>query len=887
MIDLIIDTGEFQQDLAATDNPLPLFRAALSKGSEGIQSRFEQGESVVDLVHLRSHFIDFLLQQAWQMKIPDTDQAALVAVGGYGRGELHPASDIDLLILLGNEGDVQLEQPLGDLLTFFWDIGLEVGHSVRSVAECVNEAEQDVTVATSLMESRLLAGPKPLFDDLRDATGGDRIWPSDRFFEAKLEEQRHRYRKYEDSVSALEPNIKESPGGLRDIQTIHWVVKRHFGAETLSELVTHGFLTQDEYQDLKAGTAFLWKIRFALHVLAGRREDRILFDYQRTLAEQFGYQDDERELGVERFMQRYYMTALRMSRMNEMLLQLFQEVIVLKCHLDKPRPINRRFQSRSGYLEVVNDEVFTHTPLAMLEMFLIIEQHSELNGVRASTIRLIRSHRHLIDDHFRQTLEARSLFMEIIRQPKGLTHALRSMNRYGILARYIPAFAHIVGRMQYDLFHVYTVDEHTLFVIRNLRRFMIEEHRSEFPLCNDVMERLPKPELLFLAGLFHDIAKGRGGDHSKLGAVDALEFCRLHELSDHDSRLVAWLVENHLLMSITAQRKDISDPDVIWTFAEATANPVRLDYLYLLTVADIRATDPKKWNNWKNSLLRELYYAAKQALLRGLQNPQEREEIIQNKQSGARHLLVSEGLSTDQVNGYWQTLSLDYFQHHSWEEVAWQTKVVLGAIPEQLPLVLIRNAVTRGGSEVFTYGKDDDHLFAVTTRLLDQLGLNIVSARIETADTGYTINSFLVLEEDGMPIDDVDRKQEIQATLRQALSHPSDQDSSVSRRVPRLLKHFTIQTRIDFVDDPINQRTIMKLVAADRPGLLSQVGYAFSACGVRLISAKIATIGAEAEDTFFITDQDNRPLRDREQFQCLEQAINQRLSNRAREIISS
>ena len=879
MTDQLIDVTRFEHDLSVTDNPLPLFRAALTEGSAAIRTRFEQGESVVDLVHLRSRFIDFLLQQAWRLKVPDNGGAALVAVGGYGRGELHPASDIDLLILLTDKDDETLSQALGDLLTFFWDIGLEVGHSVRTVADCVSEAEQDITVVTSLMESRLLTGPESLFAALRKATGGDRIWPSDRFFEAKLEEQRRRYRKYEDSISALEPNIKESPGGLRDIQTIHWVVKRHFGAETLSELVTHGFLTQDEYQDLKAGTAFLWRIRFALHVLAGRREDRLLFDYQRALAEQFGYRDDERELGVERFMQRYYKTALRMSRMNEMLLQLFQEVIVQKCHLDMPKPINRRFQSRSGYLEVVNDEVFAHTPLAMLEMFLIMEQHPELNGVRASTIRLIRSHRHLIDDYFRHTLEARSLFMEIMRQPRGLTHALRSMNRYGILACYIPAFAHIVGRMQYDLFHVYTVDEHTLFVIRNLRRFMIEEHRCEFPLCSDVMERLPKPELLFLAGLFHDIGKGRGGEHSKLGAVDALAFCRLHELSDHDSRLVAWLVENHLLMSITAQRKDISDPDVIWAFAEQVANPVRLDYLYLLTVADIRATDPKKWNNWKNSLLRELYYATKQALLRGLQNPQEREEIIQNKQAGARHLLISEGLDAEQINGYWQTLSLDYFQHHSWEEIAWQTKVVLGADPDQLPLVLVRNAATRGGSEVFTYGKDHDNLFAITTRLLDQLGLNVVSARIETADTGYTINSFLVLEEDGTAIDDLARKEEIQAALREALSQPSDQDFTVSRRMPRQLKHFSIQTRIDFVDDPVNQRTIMKLVASDRPGLLSLVGYAFSACGVRLINAKIATIGAEAEDTFFITDRNNRPLSEREQFQCLEQAINERLSD--------
>jgi [protein-PII] uridylyltransferase len=393
------------------------------------------------------------------------------------------------------------------------------------------------------------------------------------------------------------------------------------------------------------------------------------------------------------------------------------------------------------------------------------------------------------------------------------------------------------------------------------------------------MERLPKPELIYLAALFHDIAKGRGGDHSTLGAQDSLAFCRLHGLSDHDGHLVAWLVERHLLMSITAQRKDISDPEVIYGFAREVETPVRLDYLYLLTVADIRATDPKKWNNWKNSLLRELYNATKQALLRGLQNPQEREEIIQNKQAGARHLLKSDGIDSDQANYHWLTLSLDYFLHHTWEEITWQTKMVLTADPQNLPLVLSRKSSTRGGTEIFCYGEDRDDLFALTTSLLDQLGLNIVSAHIETADTGYSLNSFLVLEEDGTPVEGAGRTDEILGTLKEALQDPSRAQPGVFRRVPRRLKYFSTPTRIDFVQDTANQRTIMKLLADDRAGLLSQVGYAFNTCGVRLINAKIATIGAEAEDTFFITDRQNRPLSDPEQFECLEQSILQRLGS--------
>ncbi|MEW7977488.1 MAG: [protein-PII] uridylyltransferase [Candidatus Sedimenticola endophacoides] len=877
MLDKLLDREAFRQALSSGEPPLPLFRDALGQGAEALRLLFEQGEPVTDLVRLRANLIDFLLIEAWERTLPYQADAALIAVGGYGRGELHPRSDIDLLILLGDQAPDTLDERFAELLTFFWDIGLEVGHSVRTLEQCVESAGGDVTIATNLIESRLLSGPRELYTRLKQATAPGRIWPSDRFFEAKWSEQRERYAKYEGTISNLEPNVKESPGGLRDIQMIGWVVKRHFGAETLHELVAHEFLTPDEYRQLMESQKFLWRVRFALHLLTGRHEDRILFDYQLALAEQFGHTDDENGLGVEKFMQEYYRTAIRLNRLNEMLLQLFQEVILLKCHLDPPKAINRRFQSRSGFLEVIHDRVFINTPLALLELFLIMEQHPELQGVRANTIRLVRQYRHLIDDRFRADLGARSLFMEILRQPDGITHELRRMNRYGILARYIPAFNNIVGRMQYDLFHAFTVDEHTLLIIRALRRFAIEKHRAESPMCNDIMERLPKQELIYLAALFHDIAKGRGGDHSILGAADALTFCRLHNLSEYDSQLVSWLVEKHLLMSITAQRMDTSDPRVIYEFAREIGSPIRLDYLYLLTVADVRSTDPKKWNSWKSALLRDLYLAAKQALLRGLQNPLERDEVIQNKQAGARHLLKADGYDPALTNEHWLTLSMDYFLQNTWEEIAWQTKMVLNTEEGGLPLVLVRKSNTRGGSEVFIYIRDRDNLFALTTGLLDQLGLNIVDARIDTTHTGFTLNSYLVLEEDGEPISDIGRVDEVRETIREALLTSDFTDLSVSRRVPRRLKHFSIPTRVDFVQDFGNQRTIMKLLADDRPGLLCQVGQAFTACGIRLTNAKIATIGAEARDIFFITDRQDRPLKDPAQFDCIEEQIKRRL----------
>ena len=874
----IPDPVTFASSIDGVSNPLPLFQAAIEQGNAALKQRFEQGDPITTLVALRAQMVDNLLTEAWRLKMPTDARAALVAVGGYGRMELHPGSDIDLMILLDDADPDRHAETLSELLTFFWDIGLEVGHSVRTINECVREAEQDITVATNILESRLLIGQADLFRQMKEATGPDRIWPSERFFTAKWEEQKQRYLRYEETISNLEPNIKESPGGLRDIQMVGWVVKRHYGAQTMHDLVVHGFLTEEEYLDLMESQDHLWRIRFALHLLNGRREDRILFDYQRTLAKQFGYEDDQHELGVEKFMQQYYRTALRLRRMNEMLLQLFQEVILLKCHLDEPKPINRRFQSRSGFLEVVDEEVFSRNPLALLELFLVMEQHQELNGVRASTIRLIRRYRHLIDDRFRADIRARSLFMEILRQPEGITHELRRMNRYGILSRYVPAFANIVGRMQYDLFHVFTVDKHTLFVIRNLRRLTVAAYRHEYPLCSDIMEKLPKHELVYLAALFHDIAKGRGGDHSELGAKEAWDFCKLHDLNDYDSRLVSWLVENHLLMSITAQRKDTSDPDVIQHFARIVKNPVQLDYLYLLTMADIRATDPAKWNSWKNSLLRDLYITTKQALLRGLHNPQEREEIISNKQAGALHMLKSEGMDPTDAETHWDTLSPDYFLYHTWEEIAWQTRMILTCEPEQLPLVLLRKSSTRGGTEVFLYGPDRDDLFAIITSQLDQLGLNIVSARIETLDNGLALNSFLVLEKDGSPVEEVGRREEICDLLQEALTNPEPSNWEVSRRIPRQLKHFSTPTRIDFVQDHGNQRTIMKLVTDDRPGLLSQVGFAFASCHIKLISAKIATIGAEAEDTFFITGTDDKPLSHRGQFEALEQAIQERVN---------
>lgn len=869
----------FDQALAQTDNPLALFRKTITKGTETLAQGFMEGVPVSTLVSLRAKLIDSLLKRAWLRYMPEDIDAAMIAVGGYGRGELHPNSDIDLMILVEKDEREQLAGNMEQLLTFLWDVGLEVGHSVRSIQECVDEAKKDITVVTNIMESRLIVGSRDMLQQMRDATSSDKIWPSDLFFQEKWEEQKSRYAKYDDTASNLEPNIKEGPGGLRDIQTVGWVAKRYFGCETMHGLVGHHFLTEAEYESLMEGRSLLWKIRFALHLMTGRREDRLLFDYQRNLAKEFGFVDQEHSLAVEQFMQRYYRTAIRIERLNERLLQLFQEAILMENQPAEILPINKRFQARNGFLEVANDNIFKRYPLALLEIFLLLQIYPELKGVRASTVRLIRSHRHLIDDNFRNDLRAKSLFMEIIRQSNGVTSELRRMNRYGILSAYMPIFGNIIGRMQYDLFHVYTVDEHTLFVVRNLRRFAVASRIHEFPFCSEIINRIPKPELLYLAGLFHDIAKGREGDHSELGAKEAWDFCKKHDLSDYDSKLVSWLVKNHLIMSMTAQRQDTHDPEVVLNFAKKMGTTARLDHLYLLTVADMRATDPKKWNSWKDSILRELYIATHRTLLRGLERPHDINELIQEKQRDASEELLRAGVSTERINELWLTLSVDYFLHSSVEEIISHTQFILSIEKDSGPEINLRSKTGRGGSEVVIYSHDRIGLFALTTALLDKLCLNVVDARIETTTSGFTLDSYRVLEHDGSAVTEKNREQKIIQVLRDGLNNPDKVNLSVARRVPRQLKHFKIPTQIEFSQDKANQRTILKLITADRPGLLAQVGHAFTICEINLKAAKIATIGAEVDDTFFITGSDKKPIDDQAKLQCLRNSIMQQLES--------
>jgi len=861
----LFDPEQFEHRLTEnSSSPLAVFREALKQADEILQQRFQANMNASELVRQRAWLIDCLLIRAWQNYTWDNETISLIAVGGYGRGELHPFSDVDLLILLNDDISEQNKENIELFLMFLWDIHLEVGHSVRTLQDCDQQAAQDISIATNLIEARLLTGNQALFEQMQQRVTADKIWSSQAFFEAKREEQLERYHKYDDTSYKLEPNIKEGPGALRDIHMVGWVAKRHFNATTLHDLVLHNFLTEEEYESLMEGQEFLWQVRCVLHYLAGRREDRLLFDYQRALATTFDYHDNEARLGVESFMKKYYRTIMQLDTLNDMLLQLFEEVILLADESNSaPIKLNKRFQVRNKFIEATHDKVFFHYPFALLEIFLLMMQSPQIKGIRASTIRLIHQYLHLIDEAFHRDLRSRSLFVEIVRQPEGLTRALRRMNRYGVLGAYIPAFGKILGQMQYDLFHVYTVDEHTLFVVRNLRRLSVPRFSHELPHCSKVMREIPKPELLYLSGLFHDIAKGRKGDHSELGEVDALNFCQAHGFSDYDSRLVAWLVRNHLMMSTTAQRYDISDPEVIVTFAKKLGDVAHLNYLYLLTVADIRGTSPTLWNGWKDSLLSNLYRSTKQLLEEGVEHSPRRDDLINTIKQEVYSLLSNVDVAA--IEHLWSDLGEDYFLRSHIKDIAHETRAIIEHGEAEEPLVIERKA-TQSSTELVIYSVDRDYLFAEITYFLEQKSLTIVDALIVPSQRGHILCSFTILEENNTDISSHERVETILQELTNTLAEGQNTPFyPINRRLPRQLKHFPVPTCITFEQDIINEYTRVEVVTTDRAGVLSHIAQAFLTCGVLVQKAKIATFGTRVEDIFFITDKDGHALQSADQ----------------------
>ena len=868
---------QFSESLFKAENSLGQFKQLIKSNNEELTRQFDPKKPVYKLITARAKFVDDLLSTCWKHFFGSLEnELSLIAVGGYGRSELFPHSDIDILILLSNKKDLQFQSALSNFNTFLWDIGLKPGLSTRTVDECIEAAIDDQTVLTGLLEMRPVCGNIESFKTLKKQIASDKIYPSEQYFLAKLEEQIQRHTKYHDTAYNLEPNVKESPGGLRDMQVIAWVFKQHYHADTLKELIKYQFITAQEYNDLMSAQQQLWQIRYALHILTGRCEDRLLFNNQRELANWFGYEDENNNQCIEQFMQNYYKTVVGLERLNEMLLQIFKERFIIQSDLETIHTIHtidESFNSISGYIEAKHENVFIENPLALLEIFLLQQKKPSLKGIRATTIRLIRKNIHLIDDDFRQNQQARKIFLEIFRQPHGLTHALRRMNRYGVLAAYLPCFANIVARMQYDLFHIYTVDEHSLFVVRNLRRFSLEKHNQELPFCNAVFLRINKPEILYLAALFHDIAKGKGGDHSVLGEEIAREFCIHHQMSDRDTKLITWLVKNHLLMSTTAQRKDISDPEIVYEFASTLGSTEYLNHLYLLTVADIRATSPKLWNSWKDSLLKELYTAAHKTLRMGLQEPASQHARSNDTKQDARKELRKQGICDKTIDRVWEHFKDDYFLRYYPEEIACHTTAIASSNPEDLPLVLLRPQTQRGSAEVFIFAKAKKGVFSICTATLDQLGLTILDARIVTTNDHYALNSFQVLEQSGNPITDLKRELHICSSIRNNILNKTVSGHVNLHKQSRQAIHFPIPTRIFFHEDSHNQCTILEIITTDQPGLLSEISKIFLEHDVYINNARITTIGSRVEDMFHITDVDSKPISDQIKLNKIKETI--------------
>ena len=843
---------------AATDTRLDTteLRRRIAQADRALADEFWAGADIDALVAERGRFIDAFLAEIWQHWFEHNDNLALLAVGGYGRGELHPHSDIDLLILAKKPSAVQDE--IAAFVRLLWDLKLDIGHSVRTLADCKREAARDVVVYTTMMERRRLAGSHLLTAKLDKVLARKSIWPRKRFFRAKQQEQDQRHRQYDHVDYDLEPNLKGSPGGLRDIQTILWITQHDHRSRDLDELVAAGFLTPLEAQWLAEGRRFIWRVRFGLHLIAKRKEDRLLFDYQRELARRFGYRDTDAQLGVEQFMHDYYRHVLLLREVNDILLQHFDEAILRAGERPKIERVNERFHIHNHYIEASHDNVFKTRPASIMEMFVVMANRNDIAGVRASTIRLVRNHLHLIDDAFRNDSEVTAYFMDLLRAPYTVVSQLTRMRRYGVLGRYIPEFGQVVGQMQHDLFHIYTVDAHTMMVIRQMRRLLFRSATEKFPLAARVAHKLPKIELLYVAGLFHDIGKGRGGDHSDLGAADVVRFCRRHGLSEEDTTLVEWLVRAHLTMSATAQRQDIHDPDVVREFARRVGNETRLDYLYALTVADINATNPTLWNGWRATLLGQLYQNTRQQLQEGLDALRERAAACRES---AIRALARHGIDADRARALWDDPDDDFFVHHSPEQVVTITQAIDGHDIDAGPLVTVLEvadeASAEGATEVFLYGRDRDGLVADSVRAIDSANLRVAAARSATSVSGTCFNSYIVLGIDGAPVADGKR-----TALAQSLTRAmhGDSDAQTLRHVSRQLKQFVMPTEVALATDPGARTSTLRVVASDRPGLLATLGGLFEDLDISVRRARITTLGERVEDVFEITNRAQHPI---------------------------
>jgi len=828
-------------------------RQLLGDVDRALATAFRDGADASALARRRGESVARIVAHVWTACLGEVTGAALFAVGGFGRGLLFPYSDVDLLALVQAPESARL-RALEQFFATLWDIGLKVGHAVRDPAQCRALAARDASVFTSLLDAHRLAGD-PSFDArLRAIVEDPGLWPPQAYLAARLTERDARHARFDDTAYNLEPNLKDGPGGLRTLDSLRWMGRRLAHANDLSDMVAEGLLDPAEQAVLEQSETVLRRYRYALHLEAGRPEERLLFDYQRALAARLGFEDEHaKNLGVEQFMQGYYRAASQVERLGVQVAERFEEM------LEPPgeaAPVGTDFVRYGKRLAAIDPQLFMRRPAALVEIFIARMDQPGVVGFSADTMRRIHQATAVHGEALADAPQVLATFLQLLRRGAPAVEALWRMNRHGLLAAILPAFGKVFGRMQYDLFHVYTVDEHTLRVLRNLARFADTASQREFPLGCEIWSGLPVPEVMLLAGLFHDIAKGRGGDHSVLGEQDARAFCTRLGLPPGDVEQVAWLVRWHLLMSTTAQRQDITDPDVVQRFAQVVGNRERLGQLYLLTVADIIGTSPRLWNGWKDRLLADLYTSTRYALRSDVELPRDIGVRVRECSEYALALLLNEGHAEDDVVRTWADFPQLSFLRHRPEQIAWQTSAILRA-HGALPLVAVHPLSVRGSTELFVYTPDRDGLFATVTAVLDRLRFSVMESRILSSPTGMALDTFLLLDADSQQPVSMVRAEELQQRLQRALAQSAGVQPS-KRGMSRHQKHFQTTPQISF--HAAGDRTQLALVGTDRPGLLAAVAQVMLATGVRVHDARIATFGERVEDFFQLTDRHDAPL---------------------------
>jgi len=845
------------------------WRSHLKREQTRLEKAFLENTNPNSLLKNHTRLIDHLLMDVWQKSGLSTE-VCLIAVGGYGRGELFPHSDIDLLILMPDNATETQNKQIEALIGVFWDLGLNIGHSVRSLQECISEAVADATIQTNLLEARFLCGNETVYSNFSIKIS-QQLDPQ-HFLTAKIAEQNERHSKSNDTGYNLEPNVKESPGGLRDLHTILWLAQSQGLGNTWSALSKNGVINKTELIAIRKHEKNLNTLRIRLHYLAKRREDRLLFDFQNELAANLGLKETKAKRASEQLMQSYYRSVRYIRVINEILTKAFANI---GDSQESKRSINDDFVAENNFLEAVSSDLFQRKPGAILTSFLLLQTHPELEGFGPNLIRQILDANKLITKDFRNARENQQTFLTILQQKIGVHHSIHRMNRYGVLGKYIPAFGKIIGQMQHDLFHVYTVDAHTINVLANLRRFSKPELEYEFPLCSQLFSEFEKPHLLYLAAIFHDIAKGRGGDHSELGKIDAKRFCQAHQLSNDDSALVVWLVEQHLQLSKVAQKSDLSDPSVIAQFAELMGNETRLTALYLFTVADIRGTSPAVWNAWKAQLLQSLFLETRKVLRNQSFSV---ESAIEERQAEAATHLRKYGLEMPSYQQFWDAVGEDYFLRYNSHEIAWQTRLLIPHVSTEKPIVRSHLSREGDGIEVMIYAKNQDDLFARICNFFDRIGHNIGQAKVYTTNHDYALNTFLILEDATAEISYSGLIKHIEENLQEKLLASTPIEDPIKGRINRQVKHMPIKTTVTFETEMESNFQMLDIVTGDRPGLLATIAFVFLAHQIEIHNAKINTLGNRAEDTFLISNKDDQPLSDA-QMRDLKRALTEALDN--------